>query len=416
MASWQIVVLICVASSVFVAWPLVKAPFLKRAIKNKPNQDLTQVELYKEHLADLDASLARGDIEQVQYEQLKLELQKTLLAESEQAVYQKELKTGGKKALIAFALVIPVLCILVYVQTGAKSDWEIYQELQELSESKTAEEHRAKMQELAVMIQARIQHTPDNLQLQNLLAQSSMALQDYDQAVQAYSAILEVAPESPRIMSNLAQAMFYRAGNNVTPEVREYTQKALELAPMMPEMLGLAGIDAKNQGDLRGAIKYWKRAVMHMDKNSRAAQGYLNGIAKAEKALKDAGESLDEPEQPKEDGGASVVLNVSLDDNANVDPSDTLFIYARAWQGAKMPLAIKRLTAAQLPTTVTLDESMAMAPGMSITSAEQLELVARISKSGTPAARSGDWQGSMGPIVLSELKDAVNLKIDQQVP
>lgn len=415
MASWQILVLICAASSLFIIWPLIKAPFLKRAIKNKTEQDQTQIELYKEHLVDLEASLQRGDIDEQQFEQLKVELQKTLLAEREQGVYKQELKTGGKKALIAFAVLAPIFSLFVYTQTGAKTDWEIYQLLQQLSDVKTQEEHRAKMQELAVMLQARIQQTPDNLQLQNLLAQSSMALQDYDQAVQAYSAILEAVPDSARTIANLAQAMFYRAGNKVTPQVREYTHKALELAPMMPEMLGLAGIDAKNQGDLRGAIKYWKRAVSTMNKNSSAARGYLNGIAKAEKALKDAGESLEDPPAAADDG-ASIVVNVALKEGAKVSETDTLFVYARAWQGAKMPLAIKRMTAGQLPAKVTLNEAMAMAPGMSITTAEQLEVVARISKSGTPAAKSGDWQGSMGPIVLDELQGEISIKIDQQVP
>ncbi len=415
MAFWQLVVLISASSMLFVLWPLVKAPFAHRSLKSRLGQDQTQVELFSEHLADLEHSLARGDIDQQQFDLLKVELQKTLIAESKQGMKIIEHKGGGKKALIAAALVVPLVSVFLYSQFGAKSDWDIYQQMEKLPQAQSQTEYNNMMRELTLMVQTRLNQTPDNLQLQSLLAQSSMALQDYDQAVSAYRAILRQVPDSPRIMSNLAQALFYRSGNTVTPEVREYVHKTLALAPMIPEMLGLAGIDAKNQGDLRGAIGYWKRAIQTMDPNSRSAKGYQNGIAKAEKALLAAGESLTEPAKT-EAAQSSIQLQVSLSDKANVSGNETLFVYARAWQGPKMPLAIQKLRVSDLPVSVTLTEAMAMAPGMTINSFEQLELVARISKSGSPAAQSGDWQGTVGPVALKDATSAFNIQIDQQIP
>lgn len=416
MAFWQIIVVVAAASALFVVWPLIRAPFSRKAVRSDLTQDQTQLELYHEHLADLEASLSRGDIDREQFEELQKELQKTLVLESPSGdARTAEVRQGGRKFLIGVGLSIPILSVVLYSQWGAKADWDIYQKLESLSETTTQTEHSKRIRELAVLIQTRLKRTPENIQLQNLLAQMSMSLQDYDQAVEAYRAILEQFPDSPRIMANLAQALFYRAGNVVTPEVREYTHKALSVAPMMPEMLGLAGIDAKNQGDLRGAIRYWKKAVEHMDPNSRTAQGYLSGIAKAEQALQAAGESLDDPETAASDG-TSITLNVSLAENAQIQGDETLFVYARAWQGPKMPLAIQKLSASALPVEVVLNEAMAMAPGMDINSFEQLELVARISVSGSPAPQSGDWQGTVGPVSAKDLSEPVDITIDQQVP
>lgn len=417
MAFWQITAIVAIASTLFVLWPLIRAPFsgAKRSTGADSSQDETQLDLYQEHLADLETSLARGDIDQTQFEQLEKELQKTLVLESNQSAGNTGHKGGGGRILVAIAVIIPIISFALYSQWGAKADWDIYQKLEALGAATNQEEHSKRIREVAVMIQARLKRTPENIQLQNLLAQTSMSLQDYDQAVEAYRAILREFPESPRIMANLAQALFYRAGNVVTPEVRDYTHKALEIAPMMPEMLGLAGIDAKNQGDLRGAISYWKRAVANMDPNSRTAQGYLSGISKAEKALVDAGESLEEPESESAPG-TTIAVNVSLGDAVKVQGDETVFIYARAWQGPKMPLAIQKLSASALPVKVELSDAMAMAPGMDINSVEQLELVARISKSGSPAPQSGDWQGSMGPVSAQELDGPVDIVIDQQIP
>jgi cytochrome c-type biogenesis protein CcmH len=416
MAFWQIIVVFSIAAGLFVAWPLIKAPFARKSAEQKVDHDETQVELYREHLADLQKSHERGEIETSQFEELKLELQKTLVAEG---VVEKIRQThlGGKKMILAIAVLVPVLSLAFYTQWGQKKDWDIYQLLETLPKVETREEYDKKLRELVVLVQARLNQTPDNIQLVNLLAQTAMTLQDYDQAVHAYRRILDAFPDSPRIMANLAQAMFYRAGNLVTPEVREYTHKALALAPMMPEMLGLAGIDAKNQGDYRSAIRYWKTAVQHMDPNSRVAQGYLNGIAKAEQALVEAGEKLDEEEKPVVDANSvKVQLHVSLADSVQISGGETLFVYARAWQGPKMPLAIQKLSASQLPISVTLDESMAMAPGMTIKSFPELELVARISRTGSPTAQAGDWQGSVGPVKLDSLQGVQQIVISEQLP
>lgn len=398
------------------AWPLIKAPFSRRSTEQKVDHDETQVELYREHLADLENSRDRGEIELAQYEELKLELQKTLVAEGSGGKNRK-LHSGGKKIMLAAAILVPLLSLAFYTQWGQKKDWDIYQLLEALPKVESREEYDKKLRELVVLVQARLNQTPDNMQLVNLLAQTAMTLQDYDQAVHAYRQILEDFPDSPRIMANLAQAMFYRAGNVVTPEVREYTHKTLALAPMMPEMLGLAGIDAKNQGDYRTAIRYWKAAVQHMDPNSRVAQGYQSGITKAEQALVAAGEKLDTEDKPAaEANGAKIQLHVSLADSVQISGGETLFVYARAWQGPKMPLAIQKLSASQLPFAVTLDESMAMAPGMTIKSFPELELVARISRTGSPTAQPGDWQGSVGPVKLDSLQDVQQIVISEQLP
>jgi cytochrome c-type biogenesis protein CcmH len=81
-----------------------------------------------------------------------------------------------------------------------------------------------------------------------------------------------------------------------------------------------------------------------------------------------------------------------------------------------MPLAIQRLPASGFPLEVTLDSSMAMAEGMDIRSVAQLELIARISRSGNAVPQSGDWTGSFGPVILGEKEGAIELVISEQTP
>lgn len=435
MAFWQVCVVLGALGAFFVLWPLLRKSVGQMSVGDGIDNDQTQVELYKEHLADLEKARVASDLDEKQFEELKLELQKNLIAEG--IVGRTQLKsTGGKKVVLACAMLVPIIAFVLYQKWGAEKDWDIYQLLQSLDEVKTQEEYKARLRELVVDIQQRLGQKPDDVALLNLQAQLSMALQDYDQAVRAYEGILKEFPESARIIANLAQAMFYREGHVVTDKVREYTNKALALAPMLPEMHGLAGIDAKNRGDYRSAIRHWKTAVKFMDPKSASAKGYEKGIENAEKALLAAGESLDEPssseaaphnlasadpearQDTKTDASAkaSIEVLVSLSENVQLAGNETLFVYARAWQGAKLPLAVQKLSASSLPLTVNLDESMSMAPGMTLTTFPKLEVIARITKSGDPIAKPGDWQASYGPLTLSEHKGPVKLEISTQLP
>jgi len=68
-------------------------------------------------------------------------------------------------------------------------------------------------------------------------------------------------------------------------------------------------------------------------------------------------------------------------------PDDTLFIFARAAEGARMPLAILRKRVADLPLSFTLDDTLALTPEMKISSFAEVKIEARVSKSGQPCHR-----------------------------
>ena len=68
----------------------------------------------------------------------------------------------------------------------------------------------------------------------------------------------------------------------------------------------------------------------------------------------------------------------------------------------------------ELPTVVSLTDAESMVAGRNLSAFVEIELLARVSLSGGPAAQSGDWFGSM--IVRPADSDSVSLTIDQEVP
>ena len=80
-----------------------------------------------------------------------------------------------------------------------------------------------------------------------------------------------------------------------------------------------------------------------------------------------------------------------------------------------MPLAVKRLRVADLPITVTLDDSLAMTPEMRLSSFPQVMVGARISASGQATPQSGDLEGEKGPLNPAETA-SLQLVIDRVRP
>jgi cytochrome c-type biogenesis protein CcmH len=106
-----------------------------------------------------------------------------------------------------------------------------------------------------------------------------------------------------------------------------------------------------------------------------------------------------------------VTLAPALHDKAA--PGDTVFIFARAAQGSKMPLAILRKQVKDLPAEFTLDDSLAMSPQAKLSGASAVVVGARISKSGNAMPQPGDLQGlsaEVGPGaqgVQIEIREAI---------
>lgn len=404
-----------VLALVFVFWPLMRRSALKGELQAAVGQDETQAVLYREHLADLEKSQTLGEITPEQFEQLKIELQRTMIAETQVVAVPAARNMSGVWGLLALAVAVPLIALGFYQYLGAKADWEIYQLLQ--AQRKMPEGDQAAFdkvtKELLEKAAARVEEKPKSPQLIYMLASFAMDRQDLAAAETYYRKLLALEPRSPQILSELAQVLFVKSQNVITPEVRELVKGALGLAPNIPTALSLAGIDEFQQGQFQKAVDYWSRALPLLDPKSQGYQALAGGIEKAKASLAAAGPA---PEAPKSaSGAASIEVSVSIGSAASVSPSDTVFVYARAWQGAKMPLAIAKFPVSELPKAVRLDKTMAMAPGMDITTAAQLEVVARVSKSGSAIAAAGDWQASQGPLSLGDVKAPITLVIDQQL-
>lgn len=424
MSLWVGASLLSVVALGFVFWPLLKQrrDTATIALANEVNSRLDEnIRLFREHVAELDVQLADGRIDQAQYNQLKLEQERTLLEDeaSVRAALPVSIGKFGAKTLVGVAILVLAGTWSLYHHLGSSADVEVRQ-AQELKQQLDAEDIKAgrnpdsvRTRELNRLIEARLANNPENLQYWFFLARNYMELNEFDKAVGAYQHVLQRDKESPMVMAELAQAMFLRDGRQTNPSIVDLVTKVLKAEPDNTMALGLAGIDAFAKKDYVNAIKHWERVIKLVGEDTPTGQSLSAGIERAATLFFNEGGTIEQLEASRK--GRQIGVMVKLAETVKATPEQVVFVYARAYQGAKMPLAIDRVKVSDLPRVVLLNESMAMTPAMSLGSIDKIELVARISTDGTATAKPGDWEGSLGPVDLTNSAPVVNVVIDRQV-
>lgn len=425
MSMWLLLATLLLLAFVFIAWPLwrYRNSSLSVAVLNEEQVRVRlaeNVRIFREHLAELNANLEAQTIDFMQFAQLRLELERNLLEDeaSIRAQQQQASDFLGVKAAAAFGLLVLVGGMFFYHQHSSVSDVAIQALQQEKMQRdyqdmlQNREPDPARAQALIAEYKDRLKAKPDNVQYWFLLARSQMELANFAEAATAYQQVLERDPQSPMIMAELAQAMFLRDGNKMSPPVAELAKSAATLDPKNTMALGLLGIDAFGHKDYRAAIRYWQKSVDLIGADSQGGKALAAGIERAKQQFVAEGGSLSELAAPSP---YSIQLAVSLGAKARAKPDQIVFIYARAWKGSPMPLAISRVKVADLPKLVVLDETMAMSPATSLATASEIEVVARISPEGSAQAKVGDWQAKQGPISMNSKPQQLQLEINEQL-
>lgn len=414
-ALWLGIALLTLCAVAIVMLPIVR---LRRqsAEANVDRKDLN-IAIYEERVAELEEELAVANLDQESFEVLKLELERNLLVDVSDAdvdvVAPQKVTLGAKVTAGVLALVVSVMALSIYAKYGHQA--ELAMALDPSLAPQQAEGEMPTMDQAIAQLEARLEVQPENAEGWYMLANTYMGLEQFDKAVTGFANVMKYlpqdAPQYAGVSGQYAQALFFAKGGKMDAQIRQVIDQTLALEPLEITALGLLGIEAFEMGDYRAAMEYWLKALPNAD--GQPAESLRSGIRSARERLIAAGEEVAEiPELKQVELRLSVSLAQSL--SAQVDPQQPVFIFARP-VGGKMPLAAVRLTVADLPATVVLDDSQAMQPQSKLSSVDQVEVVARISTSGEPKPQAGDLMGVISPVAVQDQVDILDLSIDQIV-
>jgi len=250
---------------------------------------------------------------------------------------------------------------------------------------------------------AKLKAKPDDAEGWAMLARSYTTLGQVAESLPAYSQALKLAPKDAELMADYADALALQQGRQLSGEPLAWIRKALVQDPRQPKALLLAGTEAFNRQDMPAAIKFWEQVVAAGPAGSGLVEQARNGLDDARKLQ--GGGAIPVPPQAAEARqvvGAKVGGTVRLSPELTRDakPDDTVFVFARAAEGPRMPLALIQRRVRDLPLKFELDDSMAMNPAAKLSGTTQVVVTARVSRSGQAQPQPGDLEGATQAVAL----------------
>lgn len=396
-------------------------PLLRSKTTASVSRQLLNTEVIKEQLNELQADLDAGKLEPDAYQAARRDLERELLNDTETGPEtEPQAERSGRWAVGVFGLLIPALAVFLYLQLGAAPLLE--QAARAPVAQKPAQDTGHPLQEMVEKLAKRLQEEPDNAEGWVMLGRSYAALNRYQEAANAYAQARRIAGDQPQLLVDSADIMVMASGGHFTPEAGELLERALRVQPENAKGLWLMGHYKYQDDDFQGAVDYWQRAAAQLPPDSEDTVAIRQQIKQAESMLVAAGGTLAPAAQTvdgavKGDAPKAIEVSVRLDPafSAQTSAQDTVFIFARAVQGPRMPLAIVRKQVAELPVTVTLDDSLAMSPAMVMSNFSEVTIGARISKSGNAMPQSGDLQGTVSPVQV-QAGASVEVVINEVMP
>lgn len=426
MMLWVWIGLMIVVGIALVLIPMLRA---KPLPSSAPARDQLNISVHRQQLTELETEHLAGNLSDQQFQQAKDELERDLLVDLDTSALPDTSNKVQSWVVTLLLILIPGLSLGLYDKMGSSAHLELFEQSRIASQQPQQNRQSGQVPSVDAMVlklEQKLQEDPQNGEGWAMLARSYGVMKRYQEAAGAYERARQLLGDQPDLLANQAEVLALGEGGNLQGQAKVLILQALEKDSEHQKALWLAGFLASQAHQPEQAIAYWQRLLEKMPADEQGSRVVLSQIEKARAQLggdatamaktAPAASSKPAPDDTQSSGSSSVNVSVKLDPGlaSKALPSDTVFIFARAVNGPPMPLAIVRKQVKDLPITVNLNDGMAMMPAAKLSNFAQVYVGARVSKSGTAKAQSGDLQGRSAEIP-SSIQELVEVTINQEV-
>jgi cytochrome c-type biogenesis protein CcmH len=386
--------------------PLLRVPKASHIAANGRRE--ANLAIFRDQLAELDREHAEASLSAADFEQARRELQRRLLEEVQgesDDEAEKLAAPASRKTAMALIIALPLAAAVGYALLGNPKGLD---PMQTQAQSRISP---GQIEEMVGKLAEKLKNNPDDANGWIMLARSYKTLQRFAEAAEAYSHASSVLDKDATLLADYAEVLAQTRKGDLQGKPSELLARALKLDPNEPQALLLAGAAASDRRDFAAAADYWSRLLLQLEPGSEEAASVEAAVAKAKEIAAGTG-----PQNKKAAATPNISGEVTLSPKlaGQIKPDDVLFVFARATDGQRMPLAVMRNSASDLPLRFRLDDSMALPGGRKISEFKSVDIEARIAKAGKAQTSSGDLFGKIHDVRPG--KQGVRLIIDQVQP
>lgn len=235
----------------------------------------------------------------------------------------------------------------------------------------------------------RLERDPNDLQGWVLLGRSHIVLEQYPLALRAFDRANRLAEgRNVEALIGLGEALALTNEDEIAGRAGDFFERALELDPQSGKALFFAAAAALRRGELPLARERFTR-LLALGPPANVRPILEQQVAQIDLAL---------AQSRSEAAGRGPAVRVDVDIapalRGSIGDGTPLFVIVRDPDSAGPPIAVKRLTAL-FPQSVELTGADAMIAGRTFAAGQNVQVIARIARSGSPTARSGDPFGEV---------------------
>jgi cytochrome c-type biogenesis protein CcmI len=414
MPMWGVFALLTMLATLFVV-----VPFLRKESILTLDHDANaeRIDIYHQSLEDLNQELASQQIEQTVYDESILELKRRLYHELSP---EQQLNSRGNNRIFAITGTAFTLAVsgVFYSFTGSQTQIENwYQAISKLPEygeralmqqGKSLNENE--LQAFALGLRTKLANSGDDAVAWMLLGRVAMSLNDYTMAKQAFDKALKMEPDNNNILVNYSQVLLVEGSETSMNKAAKMLSHVLRTEPSNIDAISLLALIAYERKDWVEAKAAFEVLLASMTSSDPRYSMISERISEIDTQL-----NINDEQVIEATVGASLAIRVTLANHLleSIPENATLFVFAKAVNGPKMPLAVKKLTDFNLPLMVTLDDSMAMMPSLKLSSFEQVVVTARISIDNSVTMSEGELEGQSEIITLTGSAQSHTIKINR---
>jgi len=408
------------------AW--VMPPLLRGGARTRVDRTAVNLGILKDQLAELEVERARGAIAEEQYAATKADLQQRVLDETQAEPAAEALQPSrlGKLTAAFVVIAVPLIAALSYARFG---DPTAFNPLARQGADAAHQFSKDDLNNMTERLAERLKKEPDNANGWATLARTYYSMGRFADASAAFEKLVALVPDDASLLADYADALAMTQGRKIAGKPKELIDRALKIDPLQWKALAMAGTDAFDRKDYKSAVELWEKLHQSLpadapmksqlvgsinEARSRAGMPQMAAAATPAPMAVPTPAPTKQAASPAADASAAQVrvagtVSLSAELRSKVAPEDSVIIFARAAEGPRMPLAMLRVPAKDLPKSFALDDSMAIAPDFRLSNFPEVVVVARVSKSGSPMPQKGDFEGLSKPVKLGRGDVAVTI-------
>lgn len=318
------------------------------------------------------------------------------------------LRRQSPRAWLALMATIPVMSLALYQVLGTPAALDPEARRPVLAETDPAAQvDPAEFAKAIADLRAELERNPEQPEGWVLLARSMAVQGDHAAANAAYRKALELVPDEPALMVEVAQSSAQaHAQNRFDDDAVALLERALSLQPGNQRARWFLGVAQRQRGLDAEAAATWESLLPQVD--AATASSLRPQIAQAREAAGlppldgsgtagPAAAGTDPPDAATGAApGAGLRVRVSLAPGvADRVPADAVvFVMARAPDGPPMPVAAERHPVSSLPLDIVLDDGDSPMPTQTLSQLQAAIVSARVSASGTVDRSADDLESA----------------------